>query len=552
MNRQTERWIEALLSGTISRKDFAQLQELLKSDPEAFRHYCRQSTMHGRLEGELGDLRRPNTELPDPQTGVPAPRIHQRRSTSKAVAIAAALLLLGLLIQLFYSSRKPEPVVNDPATNPAPSPPAGPPLLLPESPVARLTISDETEWDGDPLDEGDWLTPGRRTLIAGNAEITFDSGARVILQAPADLELVTGHHAKLHRGKCVSHIPNQAAGFQLSTPSSIFDDQDSSFFVAVDEEGTTEVRVLEGILEAGPRSHQDLVRTLRDNQALRLTDSTILDQSQIRHVSTQIESELPASERAIPSRYVHWSFDDAIPTNIPESGIHPGAPFPAKVELIPKAPPYASAEFIDGKFGEAVYLDGQGAVLATKFPGVAGSEARTVAFWVRVPPNVPLNNAYSMVSWGASPIQGGKWQIAWNKGVFEEANNTLVGAIRTEFAGGWVIGATDLRDGRWHHVVSVFLGGKSADVATHVRHYIDGRLEPVTSFKNKVIDTNVSAPDSLPTYIGQRMEEAPYVASFKGAIDELYIFPAALTPGQIENLYRENSPPAQFVVPALD
>jgi hypothetical protein len=34
----------------------------------------------------------------------------------------------------------------------------------------------------------------------------------------------------------------------------------------------------------------------------------------------------------------------------------------------------------------------------------------------------------------------------------------VLGAIRTEVGGGYLVGSTNIADGRWHHVVSLFNG----------------------------------------------------------------------------------------------
>lgn len=552
MNEDIHRWIDAALDGSISPEDFVQLQEVLKSDPEAFEHFYGQSEIHGRLEWGLGQARQ--SDPLKPKSGaVHIPIRHARQNPYLAWTLGAAaiVLLLALVTGLLYLSNNPGSVTEEQAT--APSPPANDQVALPPgSSVARLTIAQETRWHGDQIREGAWLAPGMLKLLSGSAEITFDSGARIILRGPADLKLIDSHSAKLVGGQCVTHIPNQAAGFELITPSSVFDDPDSSFSVAVDSNGHTEVRNLYGILEAGPRSNKRLARTLGKNEAARITKSEILHQEDLRLLSGDVEKELPPSTLSVPSDYVHWSFDRTTATPISGSGSFPGGPFPAKVELIHGAPSHARVELTDGKFGKAAYLDGQGAVLSTAFPGIPGSQARTVAFWVRIPPGAGDRNAYSIVSWGNPQKAGGKWQIAWNKESDQSARRASKGAIRTEFNKGFVIGSTDLRDGKWHHVVSVFLGGRSEDVAAKVRHYVDGRLEPVSGFANQIIDTRLAEPGSIPTYVGRRMEGGSPISSFKGTIDELYIFPSALTPGQIEELYRTNTPPEQFVAPERD
>ena len=160
-----------------------------------------------------------------------------------------------------------------------------------------------------------------------------------------------------------------------------------------------------------------------------------------------------------------------------------------------------------------------------------------------------IEQRYAIVAWGAPMAQdGGKWQLAWNVGNPPNAPQGGVhGAIRTEFGGGYVVGTTDLRDGRWHHVVSVFQGSGPGGDADRIRHYVDGRLEKVSAVIDGQINTRLLEARSRPTYIGRRLEDDFPEFGLKGGIDELYIFPCALTPEQIQELYQNNSPPVRTI-----
>lgn len=537
MTRETMEGIDALLDGTISREEFAKLQDVLRDDRTAFEHYCRQSELHGRLEWEFGDPQRQFFTVSEPETASVA-IAQSRPGPWMWVAAAASIVVMTGLLVLQIRSNDPGPPSGAGVAAPVLS-------VMPETSVARLTKSQASQWDRGEFSEGAWLSPGPLRLLAGSAELTFDSGARIILQAPAEMELVDAHHGRLVRGKATVHIPSQASGFELETPSTSFSDQDSSFSLAVDADGETEVHVLRGLVEATPRANRELARVLSGNEALRMTDSIFLARHQIRYASGEFDPELPPSLRAAPGRFLRWTFDTVESGRVSETGMHRGTPFPAQVLARPGTSEHASAELVDGKFGKAVYFNGRGAFLSSGFPGIAGSAARTVSFWVRIPPDTRDGQAYAMVAWGSPQSQlGGKWQIAWNRDVVGPG---VKGAIRTEFGGGYVIGTTDLRDGRWHHIAAVYLGGSSEDVAGQIRHYVDGRLEPVSAFKSQKINTRLTDPSSRPTYIGRRLEDDWKGVGFKGAIDELFVFPAALTPVQIEQLYLENTPPRTFV-----
>jgi hypothetical protein len=133
----------------------------------------------------------------------------------------------------------------------------------------------------------------------------------------------------------------------------------------------------------------------------------------------------------------------------------------------------------------------------------------------------------------------GRWQVAWNN----DQDQGTSGAPRVEFADGFVIGATDLRDGRWHHLAVVCLAGPKANVATHVRIYVDGRLEALTGRHPRRIDSPTTAAAARPLTLGRHLGQGPgrEAMFFEGDLDEVHVFDGALLPGQITRLMKRNS-----------
>ena len=190
-------------------------------------------------------------------------------------------------------------------------------------------------------------------------------------------------------------------------------------------------------------------------------------------------------------------------------------------------------------FGEALHFSGNGAFAATNFEGISGAQARTITCWIKLPPN-EKRSAPSIISWGEHK-RGRHWQVSIN----HAARFGALGAIRTDFSSGYVTGSTDLRDGRWHHITSVYIGGNSSDIAAHIRHYVDGKLEVVSAIKNIPVEIDTAtdsnrASDNLK--IGFRKRRNEPAGTLHGAIDELYIFDAAILPSQITNLKDFNLP----------
>ena len=86
--------------------------------------------------------------------------------------------------------------------------------------VAKLTSTADCLWaDGNAVTkEGASLLPGQTVkLTSGLAEITFASGAKVILQGPASLEIESSKTATLHNGRMTADVPDDLAGFRIRT-----------------------------------------------------------------------------------------------------------------------------------------------------------------------------------------------------------------------------------------------------------------------------------------------------------------------------------------------
>jgi hypothetical protein len=519
MKRHTLEQIDACLEGSLDEEGFASLQQELRENPDALDHYCRQAEIHGRLQWELGEPAQSLFREATPAQRLPLP-------FSLKLAAAAVLALSALFT--FHLTR--------PATTAGTQAPPAPESAT----LGRITRSLNAEWASHPHEPGDWIGPGTFRLTAGSVEITFDCGATVLIEGNSTLTLSSPTRARLESGKATVDIPAQARGFVLETPSTLLSQHNSRFGVAVDGDGSAEVHVLQGRVELNGKWGDLSSLMLGKNKPVRVNRQGILLAGE-RYRADQFPVRPPPGPELLPAWYLHWSFDTAATTRdtFRDSGPRPPQmpTFPAEVRLTGTQ---ASVSLIPGRFGNAVQFNGNDAFLATAFPGIAGNSPRTIAFWIRIPEDTSELFAYSILSWG-TPQAGGKWQIGWNTG-FD--NSGLRGAIRTEVQGGFQIGSTNLVNGRWHHVAIVFPGGADSSNSRHIRHYINGTLEPSTALKSHPVNTRIDGSSALPLSIGRRIESDAYFRTFKGDLDELYILPTALTPEQIQALHDANSPPA--------
>src|SRR5207249_503041 len=67
------------------------------------------------------------------------------------------------------------------------------------------------------LQPGASLRKGQRLdLSAGYVEVTFDSGARVVLEGGASVDINSAWEATLRQGKLKASVPPEAVGFRVS------------------------------------------------------------------------------------------------------------------------------------------------------------------------------------------------------------------------------------------------------------------------------------------------------------------------------------------------
>jgi hypothetical protein len=455
-----------------------------------------------------------------PLEETPAAAVPRRQRWLAATAIAATVALATTLA--WQLRPPPAGLVADPAL-------AEPD---PEFTLAVVTSLDDASgrFGQTPLAQGQRLTGGVLELDRGLAEITFDTGAEVTLEGPARLQLESEHKARLATGRASARVPEQARGFVIQTPSSYIRDLGTTYAVEVRDNRETELHVLEGEVEvAATGRHLKLPsQILRQRDAVRFAAGTILPIS--------FRPDNPAERRKQRSAkippHVHWSFEEWTGNTTTDSTR--GHFLKLQQKQGPAAP-----ETVEGPFGRALHFDGQGTFARSNYPGVGGSQARTVACWLRLDPATPESPATpnGIIAWGVNR-SASKWQIAWNK---FQAQGTI-GAPRVEFGDGHAIGSTDLRDGSWHHLAVVFLGGPKANIASHVRIYVDGKLEPLTGRRQRRIDTDTTSAAARPLTLGRVLGQNPGLeaSGFEGDLDEVQVFEGTLLPGQIVRLMKQN------------
>ena len=85
--------------------------------------------------------------------------------------------------------------------------------------VAMLARTVDARWTGKtaPPRVGCALEPGMLRLQSGLAQVVFYSGARVVIEGPTELQLVSPGEAVCRAGRLLAEVPEPARGFRIKT-----------------------------------------------------------------------------------------------------------------------------------------------------------------------------------------------------------------------------------------------------------------------------------------------------------------------------------------------
>ena len=510
----------AIVDGTLTDAQRARLARWLAESEAARRYYVRALGQSASLYSYASEI---HAEAPDSR---PADQKAYRVVLGWGAALAAAAaVVLGIWFLPRLGQGK---TVADSR--------AGGEL------VARITATKNSQWAGIALNPGERLGVNQRLeLTGGLAEITFDSGACVVLEGPALLEVNSAWDSTLRRGALKASVPPEAIGFRVSNPAVEVVDLGTEFTMIADGKGAAEVLVLKGEVEAAPRTTDDGdTILLRENESRRFADSGVSEVSDRDEKFARFTQPLTLDRFAPMVSYVHWSFDEADGdrANADVAGAPVNA---ADAEIKLAGTGDLAAAHTEGKVGHALRFDGH---LEAKgyFPGISGGAPRTIAFWLKVPEDAQLSDAYAIVTWATNLKKLGNRPvgISWNR---RPAEGPL-GALRTDFGGGYAMGTTPLRDGKWHHVAVYFAPGDDPRAPVQVKQYIDGRLESSTIVRSPMHPMLGIGDTALTDYVwlGRRLT-GKQPERFRGELDELFIADRGLEPKEIVSLMNDNRLP---------
>jgi hypothetical protein len=91
-------------------------------------------------------------------------------------------------------------------------------------------------------------------LLSGFAEIRFDTGATMIVEAPARFQVRAANAVELTSGQIAAKVPPNAHGFAVETATTRVIDLGTEFGVAASPDGSDEIQVFKGNVTAQPQA----------------------------------------------------------------------------------------------------------------------------------------------------------------------------------------------------------------------------------------------------------------------------------------------------------
>ncbi|EMI15854.1 FecR protein [Rhodopirellula maiorica SM1] len=211
-----------LVDDSITESEHVELQNLLRDDANAQRTYFN----YLDLDTDLRQMTHGATTSP--------PNPQPKTSLRIRVAIAVAASLVMMVSFAWWRHRDQiEAVSASPAEEVVLVQSAGGVFFRDVMPAVGESLKSNHEY----------------ALTSGMIELQFPSGAEVILDAPAAIEIASLDRLIVRQGSCSVHAPPGAEGFQVITPKTEVTDLGTRFSVDVDEAGDTEVQVVEGAAE---------------------------------------------------------------------------------------------------------------------------------------------------------------------------------------------------------------------------------------------------------------------------------------------------------------
>jgi hypothetical protein len=527
--------LDALCEGIITPAQMQRLEELVLAHPEAEAYYVQYMNLDADLACHFAA--RSDRPVPWQRSGQDQPRHRARPARLRWLlgAVGLSAVAAGLLLAVALWPRPGDSSTTTEAL-----------AERNDDTVAVLLRAPGAVWQGSDrsMRPGTVLSPGRLRLESGVAHIEFYSGATVILEGPADFELISASEAFCARGKLRATVPPQAAGFTIRSPRLDLVDRGTEFGLLVDGRDRTEIHVFQGKVEwsgtvavpaAAPRELTTgrgirlegaaKARVIKSDPAAFLSveklTARLNAETQQRHKDWLVAS---AALRKDPSLEVSYSFQAEQPWSRTLRNLAPARPQSRDGVIV-------GCNWAPGRWLGKDGLEFKRVSDRVRFnlPGEFGS--MTLMAWVRVDdlPNV-FNSLMMTDGWKHGAPH---WHI-------RSSGKIGLGVRGSKQRGGpdYLTPAVITRErlGQWLHLAVIY------DREGWVTHYVNG--QPVAEESIHVhVPLNIGNAELGNWNVGPHQNSRWPIRYFTGCIDEFMFFSRAVTENEIKQIYNRGQPP---------
>jgi hypothetical protein len=251
--------VSDFLDGSPTKEEALRLNEWIKSDPRNVRRFVREAIIHSHLH----DLLKGEASI--------------RQQTDERTAMISCE---SMVLPAVTAEPEPEEIVVLPPT-PITLPQAPPPgifrrpwfwaasIMMPllagfvvyrlvAQPQSFATVGSgvDAQWGGATvqLQAGQRLPGTPLVLQSGVAEIKFDTGVTMIVEAPARFQVRAANSVDLTSGQISAKVPEGAHGFAVQTTTTRIVDLGTEFGVVISADGSDEIDVFKGNVRAAPQA----------------------------------------------------------------------------------------------------------------------------------------------------------------------------------------------------------------------------------------------------------------------------------------------------------
>ncbi len=554
-SREFDEVVAAVCHGSASDEQARALNELLRSHPAARDEYILRVELHSWLASEpdlfasaLGGFHEPvapsegarasarfNVHQSEGQENSgrrPVGELKRRERRAPVARVAAAVLALAACVALLAAGWWGLQVSRQNNRHGATSRAVA---MLNRVVDAQWSAREKTPRLGAPLEPG-WLR-----LDSGLAQIVFYSGARVVIEGPAALQIISPGEAVCRSGRLTAEVPPQARGFRIVTPQMNVTDLGTVFGLEV-KDRQTELHVFKGSVEFQPAAasvkqnlregagavmdHSRSPKFITANPAgfaslfdlqAKSVAAEVLRHEQWRATSSQLDED--------PSLLLHFDFEQA---DSPDWRLHNAS---ARKDFVPDAT-IVGCQWTEGRWPDKHALGFRGVSDRVRLSAPGEFGALTLAAWVRVQGlDRQINSLFMSDGFEAGTVH---WSIRQDGVLALTAIGSESG--RYQICHSAPVLTLD-QFGLWVHL-AVVIDGRAKQVV----HYLNG--VPVSEnvlnikppFRIGVAELGNWNAKGFP-------ENDPFmIRNFSGAMDEFCLFSRALNAGEIRALHSAGKP----------